>query len=120
MQVNYEERSSIIVDGVGFNLKQFHFDDLRHTFASRLVMAGIDLRTVQVLLGHKTINMTLRYAHLEPDHLKKAVESLNSGKSHNDFHNTPSLQKKAKRANILVSKASRSGETGRRAGLKIQ
>ena len=57
---------------------------------------------------------------LNPDHLRKAVESLNSGKSHNDFHNTPSLQKKAKRAKVLISQGRRSGGTGRRVGLKIQ
>jgi integrase len=51
---------------------------LRHTFASRLVMAGVDLRTVQELMGHKTIAMTLRYAHLSPDHKRAAIETLES------------------------------------------
>ena len=41
---------------------------LRHTFASRLVMAGVDLKTVQERMGHKTIAMTARYAHLAPTH----------------------------------------------------
>ena len=54
----------------------FHFHDLRHTFASSLVMAGVDLATIQKLLGHKTINMTLRYAHLSNVHLKDAVNIL--------------------------------------------
>ena len=54
----------------------FHFHDLRHTFASRLVMSGVDLATIQKLLGHKTINMTLRYAHLSNIHLKDAVNIL--------------------------------------------
>jgi integrase len=49
---------------------------LRHTFASRLVMAGVDLKTVQELMGHKTIGMTARYAHLAPGHLKSAVNKL--------------------------------------------
>jgi len=51
---------------------------LRHTFGSRLVMAGVDLRTVQELMGHKTIAMTLRYAHLSPDHKRAAMETLES------------------------------------------
>lgn len=48
----------------------------RHTFASRLVMAGVDLRTVAQLMGHRTIQMTMRYAHLAPDHEAAAVERL--------------------------------------------
>ncbi len=54
----------------------FHWHDLRHTFASRLVMAGVDLRTVQELMGHKTIAMTVRYSHLTPAHQREAVERL--------------------------------------------
>ena len=49
---------------------------LRHTFASRLVMAGVDLKTVQELMGHKTIAMTARYAHLSPGHKLSALERL--------------------------------------------
>jgi len=52
---------------------------LRHTFASRLVMAGVDLRTVAELMGHKTIQMTMRYAHLAPAHKLAAVEKLAAG-----------------------------------------
>ena len=54
----------------------FRFHDLRHTFASQLVMSGIDIKTVQELMGHKSIEMTLRYSHLSPDHKKRAVEVL--------------------------------------------
>jgi integrase len=59
-------------------IKDFHFHDLRHTFASHLVMAGQDITTVKELLGHKTLAMTLRYSHLAPSHKVKAVELLDS------------------------------------------
>jgi site-specific recombinase XerD len=48
----------------------------RHTFASRLVMAGVDLRTVGELLGHRTPSMTWRYSHLAPSHQQRAVDLL--------------------------------------------
>jgi integrase len=54
----------------------FRFHDLRHTFASQLAMAGESLKTIQELLGHKTPEMTHRYAHLSPSHKRNAVEVL--------------------------------------------
>ena len=49
---------------------------LRHTFASHLVMKGVDLPTVQKLMGHSDIQTTMIYAHLAPDHLADAVNKL--------------------------------------------
>ena len=57
-------------------LKNLTFHDLRHTFASRLVMQGVNLYTVQRLLGHKSYKMTQRYAHLSDSHLQNAVRIL--------------------------------------------
>jgi len=57
-------------------IDNFTWHDLRHTFASRLVMEGVDLSTVQKLLGHRSIVTTMRYAHLAPTHLQAAVERL--------------------------------------------
>ncbi|HZV47251.1 MAG TPA: site-specific integrase, partial [Thermodesulfovibrionales bacterium] len=57
-------------------LEDVRFHDLRHTFATRLVQAGIDLYVVKELLGHKTITMTMRYAHHNPESLRHGVEVL--------------------------------------------
>ena len=65
-------------------IKDFNFHDLRHTFASHLVMKGIDITTVSRLLGHKSLTMTLRYAHLAPSHLANAVSVLDSALNKNE------------------------------------
>jgi integrase len=58
-------------------IQDFRFHDLRHTFASLVLMRGGSLKDVQELLGHKTMTMTLRYSHLTQEHKRKAVNLLN-------------------------------------------
>ena len=59
----------------------------RHTFASRLVMAGVDLRTVAELLGHRTLQMVMRYSHLAPEHQASAVDRLVNFRGQNGHQN---------------------------------
>lgn len=59
-------------------LADFHWHDLRHTFASRAVMAGVDLMTVAEWMGHRSLAMMRRYAHLAPDHHREAMEKVKS------------------------------------------
>ena len=61
-------------------LEDFHFHDLRHTFATRLAQRGVDLYTISKLLGHVNITMTQRYAHHCPESLRAGIAVLeNSG-----------------------------------------
>jgi integrase len=59
-------------------LVDFHFHDLRHTFASWAVQRGATLQEVKDLLGHSTLAMVMRYAHLSPEHLRSAVARLDT------------------------------------------
>jgi integrase len=86
------------VDRIGFNKgitdrrQKAVFHTLRHTYASWLVMSGVDLYTVQKLMGHSTIAMTERYSHLAPDHLKGAVRKLENSLKQNNENNIISFQ----------------------------
>ena len=57
-------------------LDDVNFHTLRHTFASWAVMRGVSLKELQELLGHSSLAMTMRYAHLAPEHLRAAVSRL--------------------------------------------
>lgn len=72
-------------------LVDFHFHDLRHTFASQVILYGGSLKHVQELLGHKSMTMTLRYAHLSQDDKRRAVNLLNglTRQCHNPVTPTP-------------------------------
>jgi len=69
LRAYYSARKTAKLEGVRFH-------DLRHTFATRLVQRGVDLYTVKELMGHKTITMTMRYAHHNPESLRHGVEVL--------------------------------------------
>ena len=58
-------------------IPHLRFHDLRHSFGSMLSMAGVDIATIQELMGHKDISTTKRYLHPSPQHKKEAVEKLN-------------------------------------------
>lgn len=73
-QSRFDKTWRAAVSAAGIAAIRFH--DLRHTFATRLVLAGVDLVTVGELLGHRSIQMTLRYSHPGPEHRRRAVDHL--------------------------------------------
>ena len=83
------------------HILDFRFHDLRHTFASQLVMKSVDLATVRDLMGHKDIKMTLRYSHLSKTHLKDAVNVLNK-KNYYHFTTTNGKEGNAGSVNPLI------------------
>ncbi len=57
-------------------IKNFRFHDLRHTFATRLVMAGVDFLTIMEILGHTSLQTTMRYSHVVPGRKMEAIKKL--------------------------------------------
>jgi integrase len=94
--VNVRDTFLRAVKAAGVDHVRFH--DLRHTFATNLVMNGFDIVTVKELLGHSSIEMTMRYSHPTPENKKRAVESLDNNNLVKYGHNmdTGAFQQKAK------------------------
>jgi len=88
----------------------FRFHDLRHTAASFMAMAGVDLMAIKQILGHKTIQMTLRYSHLSPGHLRNAVAAIDRAM---DSNQTPTSQFTSQLAENSHPAGTRAGVTAR-------
>lgn len=70
-------RKSFMASLAKAGIEDFRFHDLRHTFASHFVMRNKSLKDLQEILGHKSLTMTMRYAHLSENHKRKAINALN-------------------------------------------
>lgn len=100
--INHSFRKAVLKAGI----VDFHFHDLRHTWASRLAMAGVPLHTIMVLGGWKTLRMVQRYAHLSPDHLQEALERLKprrTGTSTDTREKSPSAERSGEPGNDATS-----------------
>jgi hypothetical protein len=100
-------------------IANFRWHDLRHTLASRLAMAGVDLRTIQELMGHKTLAMTLRYAHLSPTHLHAAVRALDTPSGGRTGTKPAPERARREATNRQVLGTTRAGDRGRTGDLVL-
>jgi Phage integrase family len=76
---------------------------IRHTFGSWLAIQGKPLRTIQELLGHADVRMTIRYAHLSPAHLREAVEGIEAAEKSNRLRDGCATEEKATTGNVAKS-----------------
>jgi len=101
----YNFRTSFMTALKNAGIKDFRFHDLRHTAASYLAMGGVDLNTIRDILGHKSLDMVLRYAHLSRSHQASAVGILD--KEMDTFWTLrgkmPDVSKRAEAASSLKS-----------------
>ncbi len=81
-------------------IRDFHIHDMRHTCAAWLVTAGVPLPEVRDLLGHSTMEMTERYAHLAPENVRAAVTRLEKFKSHFGHSNDSGNQKEEEKNTV--------------------
>jgi len=82
-------------------IEDFRFHDLRHTFASHFIMRGGSIKALQEILGHTTLTMTMKYAHLAQSHKKEAVNLLNGlTAKKTDGHKMVTFSNSAKTASI--------------------
>ena len=73
-------------------IDNLHFHDLRHSFASWFMMRGGQLQTLKEILGHADLKMTLRYAHLAPEHLRSEMLKTEKPAERSGDFNTRSTQ----------------------------
>ncbi len=83
-------------------ISDFRFHDLRHTFASWLANQAVDIRVIQVILGHKTLAMTMRYSHLSEKILQEAVKKIDVLSIQNDPFQAQSVPKKCAKVGTLT------------------